>query len=90
MDEEEKKLYNQAITKFGKNGQISVAIEEMAELMQVLVKVIRSKANYAHIAEEMADVKIMHEQLTLIFDNEELVNKIKEEKLKMLKELVKK
>lgn len=61
-------IYKKAIQKYGKELQIDVAIEEMAELTKELVKDIRGKGIINHIIEEMADVHIMLEQLTIIYD----------------------
>lgn len=53
---------------YGKNNQILKSIEEMAELQQALLK-----GEPKHIAEEIADVEIMLEQLKYLMKNEELV-----------------
>lgn len=61
-------VYNKAIETYGKEHQCMVAIEEMAELQKELCKNFRGRDNKLEIAEEIADVRIMLEQLTLIFD----------------------
>lgn len=70
----EGKILENAIAKYGVYAQIDVAIEEMSELTKALLKERRAvgTANYDdslrdHILEEMADVYIMLNQLSLIF-----------------------
>ena len=52
-----------AINHFGPGAQQIKAIEELSELIQALAKSDRD-----NIAEEMADVRIMLEQLMMAFD----------------------
>ena len=61
---------------YGKNPQILKFIEEMAELTQALLK-----GDEKHIAEEMADVGIMLEQVEYLFGNANLVSAIREMKI---------
>lgn len=75
--EERKKVYLEAIERFGSELQIIVAIEEMAELQKEICKSFRGKANLENIAEEIADSTIMLEQLRLIFDvNAEVIDEM--------------
>ena len=83
--EERKPIYNAAIKNYGKHMQQMVAIEEMSELIKELVKFNRGAENQPHIAEEIADVLIMLEQLMIMFDNESDVNVFIEQKLFRLK-----
>lgn len=65
-------LLEECIRIYGKRSQVDMAIEEMSELTKALLKERRIPDEYLsteHIAEEMADVIIMLEQLMLIFDN---------------------
>ncbi len=62
-------LYNQAISKWGEVPQLMMAMEESAELIQAVSKLLRNKAGAEnHLAEEMADVTIMLEQVILILE----------------------
>ena len=70
-------LYQRALAVYGKKMQITVAIEEMSELQKALCKHIRGMNVSENVAEEMADVYIMLEQLTGIFGNAKLVEKYK-------------
>lgn len=68
-----KEIYEKLIETFGEKAQIIVAIEELSELQKALCKYLRGYANFENIVEEIADVKIMLEQLELIFDCDLLV-----------------
>lgn len=74
-------IYKEAITVYGEIGQIDVAIEEMAELIQALSKYKRGKEH--NVEEEIADVEIMLEQMKIIF-NQRKVRKIKKGKIARL------
>ena len=52
-------VINQAISKWGKDYQSVIAIEEMSELTKELSKAIRGNNNHAAIVEETADVMIV-------------------------------
>lgn len=83
--ENRKIIYDSAINKYGNHMQQMVAIEEMSELIKELVKHSRGAENNGHIAEEIADVAIMLEQLMIMFDNEPEVRLYMEQKLFRLK-----
>lgn len=65
-------LLLRAIEIYGKNAQVDMAIEEMAELTKALCKERRGQGVEA-VAEEMGDVLIMYHQLLSIFDNADKV-----------------
>lgn len=73
-----------AIDTYGKEHQIIVAIEELSELQKELTKILRGKGNEEHLAEEMADVRIMLSQLGFIFNNFEAVTEWEGVKLNRL------
>lgn len=75
-------IYQAAITEWGNDAQIDVAIEEMAELTTALLH--HKRGREANVAEEIADVRIMIAQLELIFKNSDEVEKIKAEKIDRL------
>ena len=56
-----------ALEYYGNNSQVDIAIEEMSELIKELLKNRRGEENRSMIADEMADVYIMLEQLKFIF-----------------------
>ena len=57
-----------ALETFGKELQVTMAIEEMSELTKELCKNSRGQENPTHIAEEIADVQIMLQQMVMLFD----------------------
>lgn len=70
--EREAKILQDAIDTYGEDKQIDIAIEEMSELTNALLKYRRKGVyagveEYKAIMEEMADVGIMLNQLALIF-----------------------
>lgn len=78
---DEKEFYEKIIFHFGDKNQITVAIEELSELQKELCKYLRGDMDYYNIAEEIADVEIMLEQLKIIFLNESDVEETKKEKI---------
>lgn len=78
MNEE---LYKSLIEKNGSDAQLTVAIEELSELAKELCKYKRYGNNIDHIAEEVADVEIMLEQLKYIFGFSDSVEQWKKGKL---------
>lgn len=79
-----------AIETYGDNSQINMAVEEMSELTQALMKSRRNDVNLQdvlnNISEEIADVEIMLEQIKLIFNCFALVERQKEFKINRLAE----
>ena len=71
-----------AIRTFGEKSQEGVAVEECAELIQAISHKHRGREN--NIAEEIADVEIMLEQLKIINDCREEVAKIHKQKIERL------
>lgn len=69
---------------YGKCNQSIKAIEEMAELQQVLVKTITepNSVSLDSFISEIADVEVMLGQLKIIFDCENAVEIWKDKKIK--------
>lgn len=72
--EEKRRILSMAIATYGADMQIIVAIEEMSELIKAITKYIRAgiasddiSEIVADAREEMADVRIMLDQLVIIF-----------------------
>lgn len=78
-------IYQDAISIFGRSAQILVCIEEMAEFTKELIKFERGIGSLTHIAEELADVSIMLEQMAIAFNCHNNVVKFKRFKLARLK-----
>lgn len=88
--EERAKVYGQALDSFGTVTQLVVGIEELSEIQKEICKALRGEDNLQHLAEEVADATIMLEQLRLIFDINEEVGGIMDEKVERLRENIKK
>ncbi|QIB26077.1 hypothetical protein [Caloranaerobacter azorensis] len=86
----ENQILSLAIRVFGQQKQRIVAIEELSELQKALCKFERNQTNenINSIAEEIADVEIMLEQMKLLYDIEELVRNNKQHKLERLDEIL--
>ena len=69
-----------AVDAWGKQSQLVICMEETAELTKELSKNLRGQDNDLGIAEEIADVEIMLEQLKLIFDIRPDVENMKKRK----------
>lgn len=78
-------ILKNALQHYGANSQRIVAIEEMSELIKELCKVSRGEENAAHIAEEIADVRIMLDQMEILFDCRKQVEMIETGKLERLR-----
>ena len=75
-------IYNIAIALYGGAEQEVVAIEECSELIQAISHKHRGRPH--NIAEEIADVEIMLEQLKIINDCAETVEQLKRYKIERL------
>lgn len=60
-------IYKKAIAKYGVEPQRKMAIEEMAELLNAMMKFDRGRNTVDDIVEEIADVTIMMRQLAIIY-----------------------
>lgn len=61
-------IYESALTAFETDKQCIVALEELSEVQKEICKVLRGKGSVYHLAEEIADARIMLDQLELAFD----------------------
>lgn len=64
----EKEVLEAALSAYGSEIQRVVAIEELSELQKELCKSLRGKTDRQHIAEEIADVQIMLEQMMILYE----------------------
>ena len=60
-------IYRKAIETYGVEAQTKMAIEEMAELTNALMKFARGRVTVEDIVEEVADVSVMMQQLAIIY-----------------------
>ena len=65
--EDRKKIYHAALNKWGVDLQTMMAVEEMSELTKEICKIKRGKMDLDALADEIADVTIMLEQLREIY-----------------------
>lgn len=94
---ETKRIFRQSLEKYGKEPQCRQAMEECAELIQAVNKMLRYEDRpaepeyYANLVEEIADVEIMLYQLKVMFNvSDDEVFKVKIQKAKREKERLEK
>ena len=86
--EERSTVYAEALTTFGANCQLVVALEEMSELQKEICKALRGDIHPAHLAEELADATIMLEQVRQIFGINEPVCEMMDSKILRLRQRI--
>lgn len=84
--DERKAVYEQALAAYGERAQVLMVIEEMSELTKEICKHFRGRPNIEELADEVADVTIMLEQLRLIYGLNDLVCEHMDMKIIRLKE----
>lgn len=89
MTDEERAVLWDALDTWGTEAQVSMVFEEMAELQNAICKYRRGRCTVEDVAEEVADVEIMLEQLKLIFTLEPKVSDYRQEKLRRLAQRLK-
>ena len=76
-----------AVAVYGKDLQLTVAIEELSELIKEICKNKRGSKNVENITEELADVCIMMDQIMIIFGIQNRdINAVIDKKLARLEE----
>lgn len=91
MNDMERKTFCAALNRYGAQAQITMAFEEMAELQDVLCKFLRGRVDgdtLANIAEEIADVGIMLDQMKILFQRDSAVEEQRQYKVKRLRERI--
>lgn len=86
MNDRERKVFEAALKTYGPSAQEMMLLEEMSELQKEICKTWRNKPNLDAIADEMADVEIMLDQMKLLFQNGGLVQQHREYKVNRLRE----
>ena len=84
MNDIRREILEAAIGAFGRATQFRKAIEELSELIRALARM----NDQENIAEEMADVRIMLDQLEMILGNHDRVREWEYRKLARLKDRV--
>lgn len=82
-----KETLQNAIKVYGRDKQIEMAIEEMGELLVAINQQRRGRVSVEAVQEEIADVKIMVEQLAIIY-GENGVSSFEAKKVARLKERI--
>lgn len=83
-------IYDAARKRWGQDGQVTVAIEELGELIVELAKAIndKRKGDTLPLIDELADARIMIEQVERIFNCPKLVQARMNYKISRLEKLV--
>lgn len=82
----ETEVLQRALDTYGSTMQIVVVFEEVSELQKELCKYLRGRGSFEHIAEEIADVEIMLEQMKMLFCCTDDVRNERRRKVERLKE----
>jgi NTP pyrophosphatase (non-canonical NTP hydrolase) len=77
-------LFVRAIRHWGEKNQMLMAVEEATEMIQAILHYLRQRNTIEEVAEEVADVIIMAQQMRIIFGVEK-VDRFINEKLNRLK-----
>lgn len=83
--ERRKATYQVALEAWGPEAQTKMAVEEMSELTKEICKIWRGKIDREALADEIADVTIMLEQLRLIYNVNDAVCAHMDKKIQRLK-----
>ena len=78
------RTYLNALLEYGGDFQMIVALEELSEAQKEICKCLRGIGNLDHLAEEIADARIMLEQVTEIHQIGELGPTKMDEKIRRL------
>ena len=79
-----------ALEKWGPQKQTLKLFEEMAELQDALCKQMDGRDSTSHVAEEIADVLVVMEQMMILHNCEHEVVEIRKQKLERLQRRVEK
>ena len=82
----EAEVLQRALDTYGSTLQIAMVFEEMSELQKELCKYLRGKYSPENIAEEIADVEIMLEQMKMLFFCADDVRNERRRKVERLKD----
>lgn len=77
-------VYEKAIARNGMLLQAIVAVEELSEAQKEVCKLLREQGDLEHLAEEIADATIMLEQLRVMFNLDEAVDRYMDAKVQRL------
>lgn len=89
-EQEKKVILHKALDTYGEAWQIKKLFEEIGEMQEALCKCTDGRDTVEHLAEEIADVRIMLTQMCILHDCENLADEIMIEKLLRLDDRVEK
>lgn len=78
-------ILRQAVETYGADAQQKMLLEEMSELQKEICKHWRGRDNVGNIAEEIADVEIMLDQMQILFECSDAVSAFRAAKLDRLR-----
>ena len=81
---ERKKIYNEAVEKYGEEHQLNKFNEELGEFLAEYGRIRNGANNLAAFAEELADLTIMLEQLRFIYGVDDEVSEQMDYKVRRL------
>lgn len=88
-----KRIFKSALLKWGIKAQVDILLEEMSELSMALLKArrypLKMRHNKHRIAEEIADTRIMLDQIEEAMELHDLVEYYQEMKLRRLLKILK-
>lgn len=85
FDEQDRDTFREAVETWGLHAQIDMAVEECGEVIVALQHLQRERADREDVIEELADLRIMFEQLRWYF-GEDFVDPVVREKMDRLRE----
>ena len=77
-------IYRDALNVWGAQNRITKLFEEMAELTGAICHHMESRDTVEHIAEEIADVRIMLDQVEFLYQVKGTAERIRQKKLDRL------
>ena len=66
----DKEVFREALEVFGVETQLRKLSEEVAEMLEAVCKCADGRDTVQHLAEEIADVRIMLDQMCILYDCE--------------------
>ena len=81
-------VYREVLETFGAEWQVRKCLEELAELGVAVPHCYDGKDKPGHVAEEIADVGIMLEQMAMLFNCETEVERMRRYKLRRLEQRI--
>lgn len=81
-------IYRAALDTFGAQKQTDKLFEEIGEFMEAFCKCSHGRDKVSHLAEEIADVHIMLDQMAVMFNCEREMERLKRYKLRRLEQRI--